>query len=101
MGFASSIGFRAGTCTVFNFYDLDQEIETKLRIIPFAVMDATLKFYMKVRPEDAINYIHPIIEEVKKVKGTFISLWHNESMSENKIWKNWSAVYEQMVSEAK
>ena len=101
MGFASSIGFRAGTCTAFNFYDLDQEIETKLRIIPFAVMDATLKFYMKVKPEDAINYIHPIIDEVKKVKGTFISLWHNESMSENKIWKNWSAVYEQMVNEAK
>ncbi|MCC7301452.1 MAG: polysaccharide deacetylase family protein [Bacteroidia bacterium] len=100
MGFAHEIGFRAGTCTAFNFYDLDLEIETRLRIHPFAVMDATLKYYMKVPPEKAMDHIREVVHEIKKVNGTFISLWHNESLSENKIWAGWRQVYEQMVKEA-
>jgi hypothetical protein len=97
MGFANEIGFRAGICSAFNFYDLDQEIETKLRIHPFAVMDATLKYYMKVAPEEAIRAIQTLLEEVKNVNGTFISLWHNESLSNEKQWTGWLHVYEEMI----
>jgi hypothetical protein len=97
MGFANEIGFRAGICSAFNFYDLDLEIETKLRIHPFAVMDATLKYYMKVPPSKAIEAIRPLLEEVKKVNGTFISLWHNESLSGEKQWQGWEDVYEEMI----
>jgi hypothetical protein len=97
MGFAGRVGFRAGTCTPFNFYDLDMEVETKLRLHPFAVMDATLKYYMKVAPQNALGEIKPIIDEIKKVNGTFYSLWHNESMSNNRNWSGWKDVYEQMV----
>ena len=97
MGFAGSIGFRAGTCTPFNFYDLDMEVETKLRLHPFAVMEATLKYYMKVEPNNAIAAIKPLVDEIRKVKGTFYSLWHNESMSNNRNWNGWKDVYEEMV----
>jgi hypothetical protein len=97
MGFANEIGFRAGICSSFNFYDLDLEIETKLRIHPFAVMDATLKYYMKVAPEDALETMRPLLEEVKKVKGTFISLWHNETLCDEKQWAGWLKVYEEMT----
>ncbi|HEV7231706.1 MAG TPA: polysaccharide deacetylase family protein [Bacteroidia bacterium] len=97
MGFANEIGFRAGICSAFNFYDLDLEIETKLRIHPFTVMDATLKYYMKVPPSKAIEAIRPLLEEVKKVNGTFISLWHNESLSGEKQWQGWQDVYEEMI----
>lgn len=100
MGYASVVGFRASICTPFNFYDLDLERTTSLVIHPFAVMDATLKYYMKVNPTEAMNHIKPLIDEVKAVKGTFISLWHNESMSENKTWKGWLTVYEQMIDYA-
>lgn len=100
MGFASEIGFRAGICDTYNFYNLDTESETKLRIHPFQVMDASLKYYMKVSPEDALSRIKPIIEEVKKVHGTFVSLWHNESLSNSSLWQHWQHVYEQMVMEA-
>ena len=98
MGFANEIGFRAGICSAFNFYDLDLEIETKLRIHPFAIMDATLKYYMKVPPENAMDAIKPLIEEVKSVNGTFISLWHNESLSNEKQWEGWLSVYEEMTN---
>ncbi len=97
MGFANEIGFRAGICSAFNFYDLDQEVETKLRIHPFAIMDATLKYYMKVPPERAIEVIGPLIEEVRKVNGTFVSLWHNESLCNEKQWEGWLKVYEEMT----
>lgn len=100
MGFASRIGFRASICTPFTFYDLDQETETKLRIHPFAVMDATLKYYMKIPPEQAVEQVLPLINEVKQVKGDFMSLWHNESLSDQKQWADWQPVYEGIVKAA-
>ena len=100
MGYALQVGFRASICTPFYFYDLDNEQVTSLKIHPFAVMDATLKYYMKVQPTEAMNHILPLIEEVRKVNGDFISLWHNESLSESKIWSGWRTVYEQMVAAA-
>jgi hypothetical protein len=100
MGYAALPGFRAGTCSTYNFYDLDMEEETKLRIHPFAVMDGTLKDYMQLTPADAIGQIRYLIDEVKKVKGTFISLWHNESLSEQKRWKGWRRVYEELLEMA-
>jgi hypothetical protein len=100
MGFASEIGFRAGICDSFYFYDLDLEAETKLRVHPFQVMDASLRYYMKVHVDDAINKIKPIIDEIKKVDGTFMSLWHNESLSNVSPWEGWRNVYEQTVMEA-
>ena len=100
MGYASEIGFRASICTPFNFYDLDLEIETKLKIHPFQVMDATLNFYLQITPEESIIRIKKIIDEVKKVNGTFVSLWHNETLANYKLWEGWKNVYEEMVSYA-
>ena len=34
MGYADQIGFRAGTCTPFYFYDLENEIQTTLKVHP-------------------------------------------------------------------
>ena len=97
MGYASQIGFRAGICTPFNFYDLDTESEKKLKIHPFAVMEGTLKYYMRVAPENAMTSIKPLVDEVKAVNGVFISLWHNETLSNEKQWAGWQSVYEEMV----
>jgi hypothetical protein len=97
MGYASLVGFRASICTPFNFYDLDNELETKLKIHPFAIMEGTLKYYMNIGPSDAMQHIKPLIDEVKKVDGIFISLWHNDSLNDQKIWKGWKNVYEEMI----
>ncbi|MCB0431060.1 MAG: polysaccharide deacetylase family protein [Flavobacteriales bacterium] len=100
LGFASRIGFRAGTCHPYLFYDLEREETTDLTIVPFQVMDATLRYYMKVEPSEVIARIRPVIDRVREVKGCFVSLWHNESLSENAIWKGWNGVYEEVVREA-
>jgi uncharacterized protein DUF7033 len=97
MGYAALPGFRAGICNSFNFYDLDIEVETKLRIHPFMVMDGTLRDYMNLTTTDAIEQIEKLINEVKKVNGTFSSLWHNEPLSDEKRWKGWRKVYEELL----
>jgi hypothetical protein len=100
MGFANEIGFRAGICTPFQFYDLDLESETTLRIHPFGVMDATLNLYMKLTPEEALERVKKMIDETRKVNGLFVSLWHNETLSDEKQWKGWKEVYEKLVAYA-
>ncbi len=100
MGFAAEAGFRAGTATPFFFYDLEMEQVTKMKVYPFMVMEATLKYYMEQSPEQALSTIRRLIASVREVGGTFISLWHNESLSDRKQWKGWSYVYEEMVKEA-
>ena len=97
LGYASEQGFRASICDPFRFYDLDMETETNLRLFPFALMEGTLRDYKHVSALEAIQYIKPIIEEVKTVNGTFISIWHNESLSNQKRWIGWNIVYEEMI----
>jgi len=97
MGYASCVGFRASICSSFNFYDLDMELETKLKIHPFAFMEGTLKYYMKIEPKQAMAIIKPLIDSVKSVDGTFISLWHNDSLNNKNLWEGWQNIYEEMV----
>ena len=101
MGFADAAGFRAGIASPFQFFDLEENKITDLLIHPFQVMDASLQQYMKLSPEQAIGKIKEIVEEVKNVNGDFISLWHNESLSEWKEWTGWSEVYRQLLTIAK
>jgi len=100
MGFAAEPGFRAGTCDTFNFYDLDMDTETNLRIHPFTIMEGTLKDYKGIRPGEAIQYIKPLIDEVKSVDGTFISLWHNPTLNDEITEGGWRTPYEDMIKYA-
>ena len=97
MGYARTVGFRASTCTPFYFYDLDFEIQTPLKIFPFAFMDVTLKDYMNLSPEQSLQKILELKQVVKSVNGTFISLFHNETLSENEVWKGWNTIYKTTV----
>jgi hypothetical protein len=99
MGYASYPGFRAGTSSPFNFYDLKAEYETNLVVFPFAVMDVTLRQYLSLTPHEAVVRIKNISRDVKRVEGTFLSLWHNECLSDQGIWKGWREVFEEMVEE--
>ncbi|WOC40788.1 polysaccharide deacetylase family protein [Polaribacter sp. HL-MS24] len=97
MGYASNVGFRAGTCTPFYFYDLDFEIQTPLKVFPFALMDTTLNDYMKLTPKQSLGRIRDLRNEVKAVDGLFITLFHNESLSNYTRWKGWYRLYESML----
>ncbi|MFO7371119.1 MAG: polysaccharide deacetylase family protein [Bacteroidales bacterium] len=100
MGYATHVGFRAGTSLPFRFYDLIREEETGLLLHPFVVMDATLRQYMGLSPDQARERIELLLEKVKTTGGIFTSLWHNESLSEYGEWKGWLIVFKNMVKEA-
>ena len=97
MGYASHTGFRASTCTPFYFYNLDFEIQTPLKVYPFALMDTTLNDYMNLTPKQSLGKIRDLKIAVEAVNGTFITLFHNESLSDFLRWKGWSRLYESML----
>jgi hypothetical protein len=100
MGYPDLPGFRASIASAFPFYDLDLDVKSSLRIHPFAVMDGTLNDYMAVSPDRAVEIINELILEVSKSGGDFISVWHNQSFSEEAEWSGWRSVYEKMIAQA-
>lgn len=100
MGFAADAGFRAGICVPFNFYDLDLDTTTPLTIHPFTVMDGTMKDYLKLSNEQAVEFSIKLMHEVKAVGGVFTTLWHNETYSETGRWAGWREVYRQILGAA-
>ena len=97
MGYASRAGFRTGTSRPFFFYDLQEEKETELRVNSFQVMDRTLKDYMKLSPEQALEKILTIAGAVRETGGKFTCIWHNDAFSDYGEWKGWKDVYLQMI----
>ncbi|MEI6864583.1 polysaccharide deacetylase family protein [Flavicella sp.] len=93
MGYSDYLGFRASTCTPFYFYDLDFEIQTPLKVFPFAVNDYTLNQVLRLSPRQALVKIKQLYLEVKNVNGTFVTLFHNELLSDYGVWKGWKGVY--------
>lgn len=96
MGYASHIGFRAGICTPYYFYDLNEDHETSFKVFPFQIMDVTLRFYLNMEPQKATEEIGNLMQEVKNAGGTFISIWHNESLTDRGKWKGYKEVFYNM-----
>jgi len=101
MGYASKVGFRAGTSHPFRFYNLHLEQEQDLEIIPFCVMDRTLKDYLKLNTDEATAVIKKLVGSISKTGGVFTSLWHNEIFSDEGEWLGWGKVYPGMLKFAK
>jgi hypothetical protein len=98
MAYSAVCGFRASTSFPFYFFDLVKNEITSLTIHPTTIMDVTLKNHQNLSPEKAIDKIETLMDEVKKVNGTFISLWHNSNLCLNDEWKMWREVYTKMHS---
>ncbi len=98
MAYASSPGFRSGTCTPHPFFDPDLNRITALTVHPFAFMEATFKYYEGVSPEHALNAMKEITDSVKRVNGTLYSTWHNDSLSNHGEWKDWQSVFTGLLS---
>ncbi len=92
MGFADQVGFRNGTANPFPWFDLSKNEISDLTIYPFAYMDGTLNEYLKLTTEEAKSKIAELYKEVEQYGGQFSFIWHNETITDYKIWKGWSEV---------
>ena len=91
----------------FYWYDLENERATTLRVHPFQVMEVTLNEYLHLSPDEAIAQVKPIIESIKAVGGTFTTLWHNSTLTDNESgqpsergYEGWRKVYEKIIEMA-
>lgn len=100
MGYASQAGFRAGYADTFAFFDLENDTKTKLKIHPFALMDGTMRDYLQLDTQESFEKAKSLIQEVKNVNGTFILLWHNETLSGEKRWEGWITLYRKILDYA-
>jgi len=76
MGYTHEVGFRAGTCTPFFFYDINLEIQQPIRVHSFAVHDYAL--VNLDNREEMMKIVTDLSKEVQKVKGDFITIFSNE-----------------------
>ncbi len=96
LGYADQAGFRASTCKPFNFFDLSENKETGLKLYPLTYMEGSIQGYMNLPEKEGLALIKQLMDSVKSVDGTFISLWHNETLGK-KSWKQWQKVYEESL----
>jgi len=91
MGYIDTLGFRAGTCTPFQFYDLDFEVQTPLQINPYHCLDfALLKYQSEL---DKKEHLLKLIKEIKEVNGTFTPVFHNYTFSNLERWEGFRSLF--------
>jgi len=96
MGYVNKIGFRASTCTPFLFYDIDNDIQTPLLINPYNLMDYSL---LKINSFlDKKEKVIALINKVKSVNGTFTSVFHNYSFSNEIRWDRFKEIFEIIIN---
>jgi hypothetical protein len=91
MGYIDTLGFRAGTCTPFQFYDLDYEIQTPLQINPYQCLDFALLKYNSYL--DKKEHLEKLMSEIRAVNGTFIPIFHNYTFSDLDRWKDFKPLF--------
>ncbi len=96
MGYSREIGFRAGTCTSFQFYDIPLEVQQPIKIHPFAIHDYAL---MNLRNRtEIVNTIKRIYVEVRNVNGKLVTVFSNELLGSNGKHE-WKSIYKEILSE--
>ncbi|TWO31657.1 hypothetical protein E1J38_012915 [Seonamhaeicola sediminis] len=98
MGYVNKIGFRAGSCTSFLFYDLDYEVQTPLLINSYHLMDYALLKNKSLL--DKKKVLSEIINEVKQVNGEFVPVFHNYTFTDIGRWKGFKELFNIILDSA-
>jgi hypothetical protein len=99
MGYGSINGFRASVCSSFFWYDLQKEETTDMRVYPFCFMDANSFYEARQQPPEAYAELIRLYEQVKKVNGLFVSVWHNHLLGRSKQTEGWRQMFELFMKE--
>ena len=97
MAYAESSGFRAGTSFSYFFYDLKNEKIIPIKIFPAACMEVTYKDFLNASAEDFLKECKYLADEVNKVGGTFISIWHNNTLGNDNLPNGWPDAHEALM----
>lgn len=98
MGYSHVNGFRAGTAHAFQWYDLEKDQVTPLRLQPFCCMDVAYKQFLKMSVDACIADSDMIKQELKTLNAPFVFVFHNESLSGHRGWENWNKVFNHWIN---
>ena len=93
MGYNHKLGFRAGTCTPFRFYDIENETETSLVLHPVSVSDVMLHHQYRYSYKKALRIMIEQGELIRQYGGHYYPVFHNFILSDEKEWKKWNDLY--------
>lgn len=84
LGYADHSGFRAGVGFPFKAFDWKTKKQTDLLIHPLIVMECSLldHKYMNLNISEAEEKIKKYQNQLKKLGGEFVILWHNHRLTE-------------------
>ncbi|SKB78066.1 hypothetical protein SAMN05660776_2974 [Salegentibacter holothuriorum] len=93
MGYPETSGFRAGTCSPFLFYDINTESTLPLKIHPYVFNSNIVEHtdFGKLTAEVA-----KMLEQVKKVEGSFKAVFKNQDFSEYSNYEDYYALLKQI-----
>ena len=94
MGYTHEIGFRAGTCTPFHFYDINMEVKQPLKVHPFAMHDYALVNYKN--RDEIFEKMDRMYRLVKQVNGDFIIIFSNELLG-SRHSLDWMELYQSFL----
>ncbi|WP_443945451.1 DUF7033 domain-containing protein [Pedobacter sp. AW1-32] len=90
MGYVDVAGFRAGTCTPFNWYDLQLEKVTSLQINSYCL---TSKYLSGISPREAQNEILNYENTIRGVSGVFTICWALKNISGSEKYKKLAEIF--------
>ena len=100
LGFADTIGFRAGIAHPFRPWDFESDRALELVEIPLAAMDATLgePRYLGLSVSGAEARVTALLDRAAERGGGFALLWHNEWFDE-RAFPGWGRLYFRLMDE--
>lgn len=97
MGYSIHNGFRASICQPFYWYDLDDEVETGLKIHSYCISETSLRYKDNATPDTMVEIAKPLIDYVKKYNGELVTIFHNDTMGTAQEWVDWKNCYEEII----
>ncbi len=94
MGYGTHLGFRAGTGSSFMWYDLEQDMKTNLRVVPFCFMDTTAHYEAGLTTQQAFEKLEAMSKLLEQTGSKLITVFHNFSLGTDEEWTGWRQAYE-------
>jgi len=97
IGFLNHVGFRSGTCYEYSVFNILTRKKLNLKEQPLIVMEQAL-IKKTSNKENFYNKIIALKDIVKKYKGTFVVLWHNNNFNVDE-WDSFIDIYSKIIKE--
>ncbi|MGM0478975.1 MAG: polysaccharide deacetylase family protein [Bacteroidota bacterium] len=96
IGYSKHIGFRAGMCYPYPFFDIFERRQLQLVEHPLILMDVAL-FNQTRKVEDMKQKIKTLSDQVRQYEGEFVFLWHNNNIH-HPNWREIGKDYEDFIA---